>query len=293
MLPVAVDGEEQIRVALAFTMSGTLGDYTPTVIDSMRQVFADRMRVALDTVTITVTAGSVVVAVEIIAAASASNALVTSLSAAMADPATATTFLAAVPGITLVVQSIDTPPAAVTYLPSAPSPPRSDAGAVAGAVIGVLAALGLGAVAARRYRARAHRKSSKVDDFEPSPRGEAKKDAMYEAMESATLAPLNAASATTLPATAYAAAEGKAGEAVVAALAAQQAAAPPPAAEQPDKEISPRPTGGGEEEAPAPAPSAALLAETPAVRGTRLPPIGGDESRKGEGGHKSRTVFPE
>lgn len=121
MLPVTVDGEEQIRVAITFTVSGTLGDYTPTVIDSMRQVFADMMRVALDTVTITVTAGSVVVAVEIVAAASASNALVTSLSAAMADPATATTFLAAVPGITLVVQSIDTPPAASAIEPASES----------------------------------------------------------------------------------------------------------------------------------------------------------------------------
>ena len=66
-----------------------------------------------------------------------------------------------------------------------------------------------------------------------------------------------------------------------------------PAPAQRSNEMSPRPTGGPQDGAPAPAPApeapAALLYETPAVRGSRLPAL----PAIGNAAPAARTVYPE
>ena len=87
--------------------SGQVADYTASVCDEIRQLFAVRLTTSVDNVAVTITAGSVLIDVEISADdASAASAMAAAIAPVTSSAEDATTFLAAVSGVNIVVADV-------------------------------------------------------------------------------------------------------------------------------------------------------------------------------------------
>jgi len=142
--PVFAEGAATVTVhktVVAFFAAGTPEDYSATVRDTLANNFATLAGVARDAVTVTITAGSVVVNVEIaVDDAAAATALTTTITTTMADTSTASAFtgmtVTSVPTVTAVAD---------TQLAPASGP---DSGLIIGIVVGVVVVVAIVIVAA-------------------------------------------------------------------------------------------------------------------------------------------------
>jgi len=123
-----------------FTASGDVSDYTPTVVNALETMFAEKEGVAADKVTVAITSASVVITVEIRSSEAAASTVLSSLQATVGTSAGATAFLSTVPGITITVLSVDS---LSTTAKAETSSEANFTGAIVGGVLGGLAALGL------------------------------------------------------------------------------------------------------------------------------------------------------
>jgi len=156
-------------VTVELVASGEVSDYTPTVISSMRSIFATEAGVPIDDVSVSVLAASVRLTVTIAATdQTAATAVSTALAPVTATGAAATALLSTLP----IMVSVST--VAVTIAASPPPPPSTpplppptqptvgassssgslDGGAIAGIVVGSL--VGVAALAALGYYLRSN-----------------------------------------------------------------------------------------------------------------------------------------
>ena len=137
-------------VTMAVTIAGTIEQFTPLVLTSMRQKVADEASVPLEAVEATATAASVIVkfTVSMPSEAAASVALV-AIKAKLADKTAASTFLST-PALTVTVEKIEAPVMVVlVYAPPSQPPSADDSisiamiGGIAGGAVGVCLILAL------------------------------------------------------------------------------------------------------------------------------------------------------
>jgi hypothetical protein len=137
-------------ISFAVIASGDVGDYTTEVTDAIAVKVAEAAGVDANAVSVTVTAGSVVITIVVYAnSASAATTVGDTLESDFADAASATAFLSSISGVDIQVEAV-TPIVSGTdaggedAISAATGGGGLDGGIIAGIIVGVLAVLAIG-----------------------------------------------------------------------------------------------------------------------------------------------------
>ena len=164
--PVVPPGAEyDIVVTVSFIASGTVSDYTQNVTQTIAALFAAEAGVPVDQISVSVTAASVNIVIEIsVADELSASGVQTAIADDLADPATASAFLAAAavsvlstPELQIERRQIASPPMPAMAITSDAS--AGIGGGIAAAVVMIMLLFGGG------YLFRTRRKGAKISDI--------------------------------------------------------------------------------------------------------------------------------
>jgi hypothetical protein len=143
-------------VEFALRLAGDVSSFTPSVQTEMKSAIAARAGVDPSAVVVTVTSGSVIVGVRIRTPTAMATSVQSAMASATSSPSSAAAMFASVPGISIAVLAVVTPPTVAYFQPSPPAqrPPGAliNAGgdattilviAVLAAIVGLLCCLAM------------------------------------------------------------------------------------------------------------------------------------------------------
>ena len=150
-LPVPPAVPSELSISFELTVSGSLSDFTPAVVDEITIVLATAASVEPASVDVAIAAGSVVLSVVIrVPTAAATTAAVEAIAPQIASPAAATTLLAGVSSLPITVEVVTPVAHPVPQPPASPQSQMVDGGSSAlrgesvGAGVGGLLAAAMG-----------------------------------------------------------------------------------------------------------------------------------------------------
>ena len=115
-------------VEFALRLAGDVSSFTPSVRTEMKSAIAARAGVDPSAVMVTVTSGSVIVGVRIRTATAMATSVQSAMASATSSPSSAAAMFASVPGISIAVLAVVTPPTVANVQPS--PPPQRPPGAL-------------------------------------------------------------------------------------------------------------------------------------------------------------------
>ena len=112
-------------IGFTLEIAGDVSSFTSSVRTQVQGAIAARAGVGPSAVELTVTAGSVIVAVRIHTPTAMATSVQSAIASATSSPSSATTMLASVSGVSIAVLAVVTPPTLTNVAPPPPSPPPS------------------------------------------------------------------------------------------------------------------------------------------------------------------------
>ena len=133
-------------VVFVLELAGEISSFTSTVREQMRSAIATQARVDSSAVTVTVTSGSVIVAVRILTPTATANSVHSAMVSATSTPNSATTMFASVSGYNVTVLTIRASPTVAAYTPPSSQDDVQEEGLDEGMIIAIAVGASVGAL---------------------------------------------------------------------------------------------------------------------------------------------------